>query len=121
MQKQICVYIHQLLPFIWIQLQGCQMAYFQTKNSNFGNFWKVLKWKMLGYFMTIWSFIRLLGIFMAIYYILRSFGIYFSSFGLLYILRKSGNPVQLICIKRRCNIWNMLINFILTFHLARPN
>jgi hypothetical protein len=27
--------------------QGCQMAYFQTKNPNLGKFWKVLQWKML--------------------------------------------------------------------------
>jgi hypothetical protein len=27
--------------------QGCQMAYFQTKNPDFGKFWRVLQWKML--------------------------------------------------------------------------
>jgi hypothetical protein len=27
--------------------QGCQMAYFRTKNSNLGKFWRVLEWKML--------------------------------------------------------------------------
>jgi hypothetical protein len=30
---------------------GC----FQTKNPNLGKFWRVLLWKILVYFMTIWS------------------------------------------------------------------
>jgi hypothetical protein len=34
-------------------LQGCQMAYFQTKNPTLGKFWRVLQWKMLVYFMAI--------------------------------------------------------------------
>jgi hypothetical protein len=29
--------------------QGCQMAYFQTKNQNLGNFWRALQWEMLVY------------------------------------------------------------------------
>jgi hypothetical protein len=33
--------------------EGCQMAYFQTKNPNVGKFWRALKWKMLVYFMAI--------------------------------------------------------------------
>jgi hypothetical protein len=33
---------------------GCQMVCFQTKNTNLGKFWRVLRRKML-YFMTIWS------------------------------------------------------------------
>jgi hypothetical protein len=33
--------------------QGCQMAYFQTKNTNLGKFLKALDWKMLIYFMAI--------------------------------------------------------------------
>jgi hypothetical protein len=35
--------------------QGCQMAYFETKNPNLGHwiFWRSLEWKMLVYFMTI--------------------------------------------------------------------
>jgi hypothetical protein len=31
--------------------QGYQMVYFQTKNRNFGKFWRSLHWKMLIYFM----------------------------------------------------------------------
>jgi hypothetical protein len=41
--------------------QGCQMAYFQTKNPNLGTFWKVLQcldwWYIFGnlvYFTAIW-------------------------------------------------------------------
>jgi hypothetical protein len=35
--------------------QGCQMAYFQTKNPYLGKFWRDLQWKFLVYFMAIWS------------------------------------------------------------------
>jgi hypothetical protein len=27
--------------------QGCHMAYFQNKNYNLGEFWRVLQWTML--------------------------------------------------------------------------
>jgi hypothetical protein len=39
-------------------IQGCQMVCFQTKNPNLGKFWSVLLWKILIYFMTIWSILR---------------------------------------------------------------
>jgi hypothetical protein len=59
------------------------MAYFQTKNPNLGQFWGVLKWKMLLYFMSIWSILRLFGIlcgylgyYVAIWDILWPFGIF---------------------------------------------
>jgi hypothetical protein len=72
-------------------IQVCQMAHFQTKNSNLGKFWKDMHWKMLVCFMAIWSILRLFGIFwghlvyfMVIWYI-------FSHFGTLY-QEKSGNP-----------------------------
>jgi hypothetical protein len=74
--------------------QGCQMAYFQTKNPNLDKF--CMEWKMV-YFMAIWSILRPSGIFCghlvyftAIWYILWPFGIvygylvYFSRLGLLY-------------------------------------
>jgi hypothetical protein len=35
--------------------QGCQMVYFQTKNSNLGQFYRVLQWKMLVNVMAIWD------------------------------------------------------------------
>jgi hypothetical protein len=39
------------------------MSYFQTKNSNLGKFGRVLQWKILVKFMTIWSYLRPFGIF----------------------------------------------------------
>jgi hypothetical protein len=45
-----------------IPSQGCQMAYFQTKNQNLGKFWRALQRNMLeyfsghlGYFTDVWS------------------------------------------------------------------
>jgi hypothetical protein len=38
--------------------QGCRMAFFQTKNPTLGKFWRALQWKMLVYFMDIWSILR---------------------------------------------------------------
>jgi hypothetical protein len=43
--------------------QGCQMAYFQTKITNLGKFWRALQWKMLAYFMVISSILQPFGIF----------------------------------------------------------
>jgi hypothetical protein len=34
--------------------QGCQMVYFQTKNTNLGKFWRFLSWNILVYVMAIW-------------------------------------------------------------------
>jgi hypothetical protein len=52
------------------------MAYFQTKNLNLGKFLRVLKWKMLVYFIAIWDILRPfcifcghLGYLMVIWYI----------------------------------------------------
>jgi hypothetical protein len=39
------------------------MAYFQTKNPDSGKFWRLLKWKMLVYYMAVWSILRLFGTF----------------------------------------------------------
>jgi uncharacterized Tic20 family protein len=67
------------------------MEYFQTKNPNLGKFQRFFQWKMLVYFMPIWSILLLFGkfcghvvYFMVIWYI-------FSRFGMLYH-EKSGNP-----------------------------
>jgi hypothetical protein len=43
--------------------QGCQMVYFQTKNWNFGKVLRVWQWKMLVYFMDLWSILRPFHIF----------------------------------------------------------
>jgi hypothetical protein len=65
--------------------QGCQMMCFQTKNTNLGKFRRVLQWKMLVYFMAIWSILRQCGIFcghlvyfMVIWYIFPHFGILYQ-------------------------------------------
>jgi hypothetical protein len=36
--------------FFAASVQGCQMVYFQTKNSNLGKFWRVLQWNMLVFY-----------------------------------------------------------------------
>jgi hypothetical protein len=77
--------------------QGCQMVYFQTKNSNFGILYQALEWKILVHFGTFLA----LGItykdhlvyLMAFWYILCLVWYIFSIFGLPYrTLEKSGNP-----------------------------
>jgi hypothetical protein len=55
---------------------GCQMVRFQTKNTDLGKFWRVLRWKMLVYFMAIWHILRLFGI-------IRVNLVYFTRFGKL--------------------------------------
>jgi hypothetical protein len=60
------------------------MVCFQTKNNNLGKFWRVLKWKILVYFITIWSILLLLEYFVVIWYIFRRFGVFYRE--------KSGNP-----------------------------
>jgi hypothetical protein len=60
---------------------------FQTKNL----FFRVLQWKMLVYFIAIWSTRLRLGIFCGHLIYLWLFGMYFSRFGMLY-QEKSGNP-----------------------------
>jgi hypothetical protein len=51
--------------------QGCQMVYFQNKNSNLGKFWKVLQWKMLVFLWSLGLFYGYLVYFVAIWYILH--------------------------------------------------
>jgi hypothetical protein len=94
--------------------QGCQMSYFQAKNPSLGKFWRELQWKMLVYFMAIWSILQPFGIFCghlvyftAIWSILWPFGnfygylVYFSTFWYV-VPRKiwqpwSENDVMLSC------------------------
>jgi hypothetical protein len=45
------------------------MVYIQTKNRNLGKFGRVLQWKLLVYFMDIWSILQPFDIFMDILYI----------------------------------------------------
>jgi hypothetical protein len=60
------------------------MVYFQTKNHNLDNFGRVLQWKMLIYFMHVWSILQPFYIFCGNWYI-------FHRVGMLY-QEKSGNP-----------------------------
>jgi hypothetical protein len=60
------------------------MVSFQTKNPNECKIWRVLQWKMLVYFMAIWTilwpfgqFSGHLAHFMAIWYIFPRFGTFF--------------------------------------------
>jgi hypothetical protein len=54
------------------------MAYFQTKFPTLGKFWRDLQWKMLVYFMAIWSISRQFhGYVVAIWFILWLNGTFF--------------------------------------------
>jgi hypothetical protein len=68
-------------------IQGCQMVYFQTKNPNFGKFWRSSDWKLFICFITIRNILRTLGIFYD--HLVHFYG--FSRFGIMY-QEKSGNP-----------------------------
>jgi hypothetical protein len=67
--------------------QGCQMVYFQAKNSNLGKIWMTLDWKLLIYFMAIWNILQTFEIF---YDILCSFGTFFRFW--YHVPKISGNP-----------------------------
>jgi hypothetical protein len=54
--------------------QGCQMAYFQTKNPNLSKFWSILQWKILLSFGLFYGHLVYL---MAISYILWLYGVFF--------------------------------------------
>jgi hypothetical protein len=69
--------------------QGCQMICFQI--PIFGKFWRILQWKNLVYFMTIWFILLLLEIFYGHLVYLVVIWYIFHRFGILY-QEKSGNP-----------------------------
>jgi hypothetical protein len=52
---------------------GLPDGLFSTQNPNFGQFWRALQWKILVYFMTIWSTLRPLEIFYGhlVYFVVR--------------------------------------------------
>jgi hypothetical protein len=50
------------MPWNSGQRQGCQMAYFQTQNTNLGKFWRVLQWIMFIYFTVSWYILWPFGI-----------------------------------------------------------
>jgi hypothetical protein len=70
------------------------MAYFQPKNPNLVTFWRVLQWKMLVYFMAIWSILQPLGM-----YIFHPFGLFSGYLVSIFPFciayqEKSGNPAN---------------------------
>jgi hypothetical protein len=66
------------------------MVYFQTKIPILGKFWMVLEWKVLVYFMALWSVLRTFGIFHGHSVYFGYVWYIFSRFGMLY-KDKSGN------------------------------
>jgi hypothetical protein len=79
------------------QAQGCQMAYFQNKNPSLGKFWRFLQWKMLVYYMAIWS-------------ILLPFGIFCDHFGIFYVYSYIFSPVRYVVPKKSGNPGQALIS-----------
>jgi hypothetical protein len=60
--------VNQLGSKNWMVAEGCQMAYFQTKNHNFGTFLEGLAMEDVGifyghlvYFVAIWCILWLFG------------------------------------------------------------
>jgi hypothetical protein len=87
---------------------GLPDGIFSNQKSKLCNFWRVLQWKMLVYYMEIWStyftaiwytfwtfglFYSRLVYFRDIRYISWYFGIFCPRFGMLY-QEKSGNPEE---------------------------
>jgi hypothetical protein len=76
--------------------QGCQMAYFRTKNRNLGKFWRDL-WEVgvfyghLVYCKAIWCILRPFGIFYVQWVYFMIIWYIFSVFGTL-CQENSGNP-----------------------------
>jgi hypothetical protein len=68
------------------------MVSFQTKNPNFGKFWRALHWKMLIYCLAIRNILQTFGIFYGQQDHFRVIWYIFTRFGMLY-REKSGNPV----------------------------
>jgi hypothetical protein len=71
-------------------VQGCQMANFQTKNPIRVNFCRVLQWKVLVYYMSFGSILRLFGIFCGhmVYFV-----VIWNFYPFWYVAtKKTGNP-----------------------------
>jgi hypothetical protein len=61
-----------------------------------GAFWRVLQWKMLVYFMDIWSILRPFDIFYGHLVVCNL--VYFPPFWYTYCTKKSGNPDYQLCV-----------------------
>jgi hypothetical protein len=66
---------------------------FSNQKSNLGKFIRVMEWKMVVYFMAVWSLLCHLVFWRAIWYILWAFDIFFPVLVLHMYHEKSGNPV----------------------------
>jgi hypothetical protein len=51
------------------QVQGCQMVFFRTKYTDFGKFWRTLKWKVLVFLCPFEMVYAHLVYFIAIWYV----------------------------------------------------
>jgi hypothetical protein len=60
-----------------------------------GKFWRIFKWKMLVYFMPIWSVLRPFSISCGHFGLFYGHLVHLSRFGMLY-QEKSGNPVHIM-------------------------
>jgi hypothetical protein len=92
--------------FLWAVFKNCgtsqgfQMVYFQTKNSNLGNF-RVLQWKRFLYFTAIWSILQTFGtIYGHLVYLWVIWCIYFPPFLYVCITNKNLATLELaqICV-----------------------
>jgi hypothetical protein len=80
---------------LFVSDRGCQMACFQTKNSNLGKFLGVLRWKVLVYFMAVWYILRPFGTFCGhLIYIFYGYLAYVFQFWYVAPRKKSGIPVS---------------------------
>jgi hypothetical protein len=70
----------------WVHARVARWYIFKTKIPILGKFLMVLQWKMLVYYMAIWSNLRSFGIFYIWPFSTYIFGhlVYFSRFGMLY-------------------------------------
>jgi glycosyltransferase involved in cell wall biosynthesis len=85
------VFAARIFSTVVVTARVARWYIFKPKKPNLGKFLRVLQWKILVYFMDIWSIFRPFRIyFMALWYILSSFGI-FSPFW-FFVPKQSGNP-----------------------------
>jgi hypothetical protein len=115
------------LPFS----QGCQMAYFQTKNTDWGKFWRVLQWKMSVYYVHVVYFTASRYIFVTIWYILWLFCIFITILvkctkkNLATLLSRRGpsqkNSLTYVCDEKRLNDLNVEKDTFLSIELATHN
>jgi hypothetical protein len=70
------------------------MAHFQTKHPTLSKFWRILRWKMLTFYVGIWNIFLSFGIFYGNWVHFVVIWNIITRFGMLY-REKSGNPDRL--------------------------